>query len=274
MIGRDGGGVPLEGAPESLVERVSSFLADSRSQLRTARIQAASGGTRLCPCSALGCVAACYRGEQELLCCVADAEDATIEAPQAFQRKPMAQDVIAGCGGVPPWLPSAFDSVACQTLPMQPIQLPHLRGAESSEGRLCQDLIVVASLVDKVPNLAGLCRTCEVRGVCFCCVCLLDPDSSLINSRVRAQVFRAAALVVADMKVLKEHSFTAVSMTAELWVPVLEVPETSLLAWLLERQRAGYRLVGLEQACHAGLSLAAEAASAQSSPAIAQSLWC
>lgn len=95
-----------------------------------------------------------------------------------------------------------------------------------------------------------------------------------MNSRVRAQVFRAAALVVADLKVLKEHSFMAVSMTAELWVPILEVPETALLAWLLERQRAGYRLVGLEQACHAGLSFAAESASAQSSHAIALSLWC
>ena len=42
-----------------------------------------------------------------------------------------------------------------------------------------------------------------------------------MNSRMRAQVFRAAALVVADLKVLKEHSFTAVSMTAELWVPIL-----------------------------------------------------
>ena len=30
---------------------------------------------------------------------------------------------------------------------------------------MCQDIIVVASLIDKVPNLAGLSRTCEVRGV-------------------------------------------------------------------------------------------------------------
>lgn len=40
----------------------------------------------------------------------------------------------------------------------------HLKGpvAGSGEGRSCQDIIVVASLVDKVPNIAGLARTAEV----------------------------------------------------------------------------------------------------------------
>lgn len=62
------------------------------------------------------------------------------------------------------------------------------------------------------------------------------------------QVFGAAALVVADLRVVKEHQFRAISMTAEQWVPMLEVPEEALLAWLLlQRRTAGYRLVGLEQ---------------------------
>ena len=39
-------------------------------------------------------------GEEKWMCCFADAEDAANEAPQAFQRKPMAQDVIAGCEGM------------------------------------------------------------------------------------------------------------------------------------------------------------------------------
>ena len=124
MIGRDGGGVPLEGAPESLVERVSSFLADSRSQLRTARIQAAAGGTRLCPCSALGCGSCLLLGEENLLCCFADAEDAANEAPQAFQRKPMAQDVIAGCEGAPPWLSSAVEVLHAKRCQCSPSSYP------------------------------------------------------------------------------------------------------------------------------------------------------
>ncbi|KAK9827989.1 hypothetical protein WJX81_005702 [Elliptochloris bilobata] len=165
MVGRQGDGVPLEGAPESLVERVVSFLADSRSALRSARAQSASSA----PC---------------------EAEDVAGEASQAYQQKPTAPDIVADLKG-------------------------------SSEGRCCQDLIVVASLIDKVPNLAGLARTCEVFG--------------------------AAALVVADLRVLKEHQFRAVSMTAEQWVPMLEVPDEALLAWLLQRRGAGYQLVGLEQ---------------------------
>lgn len=46
MLGRIGEGVPIEGAPESLVERVVSFLAQSRALLRSARAQA-FGGARL-----------------------------------------------------------------------------------------------------------------------------------------------------------------------------------------------------------------------------------
>ena len=55
-----------------------------------------------------------------------------------------------------------------------------------------------------------------------------------------AQVFQASALVLADMRVLKDPAFLSVSMTAEQWVPLLEVPERDLLAWLQEKQAAGY----------------------------------
>jgi len=39
MMGRAGGGVPLEGAPESLVECVTGFLAGARGELRARRAQ-------------------------------------------------------------------------------------------------------------------------------------------------------------------------------------------------------------------------------------------
>ena len=84
-----------------------------------------------------------------------------------------------------------------------------------------QDIILVASLIDKVPNLAGLTRTCEV--------------------------FRAAALVVADKRVMKDPAFASISVTAEQWVPLLEVAEPELNEWMLQKRTEGYCLIGVEQ---------------------------
>ena len=82
-------------------------------------------------------------------------------------------------------------------------------------------LIVVASLVDKIPNLAGLARTCEVLG--------------------------AEALALADARVVSRRDFTSVSVTAERWLPVRQVPIDGLGAYLERLRREGYALVGLEQ---------------------------
>ena len=65
-----------------------------------------------------------------------------------------------------------------------------------------QDLIVIASLIDKVPNLAGLARTCEI--------------------------FQANCLALANAAVVKDPEFQQISVTAEKWVPIMEVPEASL----------------------------------------------
>ena len=43
-------------------------------------------------------------------------------------------------------------------------QLLELESNEPSI-KACQDLVVVASLIDKIPNLGGLCRSCEIFGV-------------------------------------------------------------------------------------------------------------
>ena len=85
-----------------------------------------------------------------------------------------------------------------------------------------QQLIVVASLLDKVPNLAGLARTCEI--------------------------FRAQSLVLADTSIIKRDPlFAAVSMTAEHWVSMTQVTQVQLPGWLRGAQQEGYSLVGLEQ---------------------------
>eukprot|EP00039_Didymoeca_costata_P001352 m.51759 g.51759 ORF g.51759 m.51759 type:complete len:1326 (+) comp10752_c0_seq2:406-4383(+) len=82
-------------------------------------------------------------------------------------------------------------------------------------------LIVVASLVSKIQNLAGLSRTCEVFGV--------------------------EALVLADAEVTSRRDFISVSMTAEKWLPIREVPVLQLKTYLLHLKKNDYTVIGLEQ---------------------------
>ncbi|VFQ70505.1 unnamed protein product [Cuscuta campestris] len=84
-----------------------------------------------------------------------------------------------------------------------------------------QDIILVASLIDRIPNLAGLTRTCEV--------------------------FRAAGLAIANKDVLKDKQFQLISVTAEKWVPILEVPVSSIKTFLEKKKREGFSILGLEQ---------------------------
>lgn len=69
-----------------------------------------------------------------------------------------------------------------------------------------QHVVVVASLLDRAPNLAGLTRTCEV--------------------------FLAERLVMADLRIVKDHEFLGISVTAEQHVP-MEVRSTASSALLL-----------------------------------------
>lgn len=91
----------------------------------------------------------------------------------------------------------------------------------TSKTKKQNSLIVVASLIDKVPNLAGLARTCEV--------------------------FQTRLLVVADRSVTKSQSFTSISVTAEEWIEIEEVKPAALSPWLLGKKSEGYALIGLEQ---------------------------
>ena len=105
-------------------------------------------------------------------------------------------------------------AAAARALPAAP-PLPGGAGAAR------RPLLVVASLVDKPPNLGGLARTAEILG--------------------------ASGLVVGDARVLKDPAFVGTAVTADRWLPIVEVPEAALVAWLLNRRAAGYALVGLEQ---------------------------
>ncbi|GKV10777.1 hypothetical protein SLEP1_g22096 [Rubroshorea leprosula] len=84
-----------------------------------------------------------------------------------------------------------------------------------------QQFILVASFIDRVPNLAGLARTCEV--------------------------FRASGLAIADTKIVADKQFQLISVTAEKWVPIIEVPVNSVRHFLEKKKWEGFSILGLEQ---------------------------
>lgn len=83
------------------------------------------------------------------------------------------------------------------------------------------DLIVVSSLVDKPPNLGGICRLCDVLGV--------------------------GLLTVQDIRVKNHPQFKNVAVTADKWMPIAEVPVREISNFMREKKREGYVLIGLEQ---------------------------
>jgi tRNA G18 (ribose-2'-O)-methylase SpoU len=91
----------------------------------------------------------------------------------------------------------------------------------NAAGRKRQSLIVCASLIDKVTNLAGLTRT--------------------------AEIFAAEKIVVPDAKVKKMDNFKNIAVGAEDWIEIEECKEKDLLPWLKERKKEGYSIIGIEQ---------------------------
>ncbi|CAJ1067470.1 probable methyltransferase TARBP1 [Xyrichtys novacula] len=88
-------------------------------------------------------------------------------------------------------------------------------------GKLHGALLVVASLIDKPTNLGGLCRTCEIFG--------------------------ASALVLDSLRHVTDKHFQSLSVSSELWLPLLEVKPTELTDFLQMKKGEGYCIVGVEQ---------------------------
>ncbi|XP_077438327.1 tRNA (guanosine(18)-2'-O)-methyltransferase TARBP1 isoform X2 [Vanacampus margaritifer] len=82
-------------------------------------------------------------------------------------------------------------------------------------------LLVVASLIDKPTNLGGLCRTCEIFG--------------------------ASALVLDNLRHITDKHFQSLSVSSELWLPLLEVKPLELAEFLQVKKSKGYCIVGVEQ---------------------------
>ncbi|XP_071706129.1 uncharacterized protein [Rutidosis leptorrhynchoides] len=101
----------------------------------------------------------------------------------------------------------------------QSLRARHIAMGNLKAGR--QQIILVASLIDRVPNLAGLARTCEV--------------------------FKASSLVIDNLNVLHDKQFQLISVTAEKWVPIIEVPVSNVKGFLEKKKREGFSIMGLEQ---------------------------
>ncbi|XP_059218422.1 uncharacterized protein LOC106089434 isoform X2 [Stomoxys calcitrans] len=86
------------------------------------------------------------------------------------------------------------------------------------------EMFVIASLIDKLPNLGGIARTCEVLGI--------------------------KNLVMDSKKDVEKNDFKNLSMTAENSLNILEVKCKDLRDFIIAKQREGFAVVGAEQTCN------------------------
>lgn len=82
-------------------------------------------------------------------------------------------------------------------------------------------LIVLASLVDKAPNLGGICRLSDVLG--------------------------AQLLCLHDLTIAQNPQFKSVAVTADQWMPMKEVKTDEIISFMKQMKQNGYTLIGLEQ---------------------------
>lgn len=100
--------------------------------------------------------------------------------------------------------------------------LPEIRRERELQRRREEfNVIVVGSLLDRLPNMAGLSRTCEI--------------------------FAATALTLPSHSVINDQNFRNISMTSEAWLEIIEVKPADLLTWLENKRAEGYRIIAVEQ---------------------------
>lgn len=109
-----------------------------------------------------------------------------------------------------------------QVMLAEDVDLSRLSMLENRSARERTELIVVASLVQRPPNLGGLCRT--------------------------AEIFNALKLVVHDASICNNSTFKSLAVTADKWLPLEEVKEAHMVNYLTWcKEKLGYSVVGLEQ---------------------------
>lgn len=212
----------VENTPMSLVERMVEFLHERRAETRANRNDLLSKVR-----------------DRDVLVANSEAVDprtshdkgaGTQGAEQFWQRKitydwtgALGLDVIGANG-------SSVDGLPIDKLELALASVDDRKAQRSTDpnsvsaptGNDERSIIVVASFIDKIPNLAGLCRTCEI--------------------------FQAKALVVSDASVAKDPDFATISVSASSWMPIEEVNREDVGGWLQTmRREGGWSLVGLEQ---------------------------
>jgi tRNA G18 (ribose-2'-O)-methylase SpoU len=83
------------------------------------------------------------------------------------------------------------------------------------------DIIVMASLIDKAPNLGGLARTCEV--------------------------FNMGAMTIHSEVILNDIAFLSAATSAEKWLPLIHLPTGDIEQFIKTYKKLGYLIIGLEQ---------------------------
>ncbi|XP_078413543.1 tRNA (guanosine(18)-2'-O)-methyltransferase TARBP1 isoform X1 [Cetorhinus maximus] len=106
-------------------------------------------------------------------------------------------------------------------IPDQDLELIYQERTSKSGKSSNSSLIIVASLIDKPTNLGGLCRTSEIFG--------------------------ASALVVNNVHCVNDKQFQALSVSAEQWLPVIEVRPAQLVEYLQRKKTEGHTIIGVEQ---------------------------
>lgn len=201
-----------EGAPESVLQTLRNYLSMERAKVRNAnqeQITAKETGSLYNPNSK-------SRNRDPLGWSVGHFQRKIVPAARMLEIKGQSADhkqqqIVATLLGIDK-LHDPFGSSASNN---------PVFGTNEFNQMPTKGLIVVATLIDKIPNLAGLARTCEVFG--------------------------AHSLVVADAHVTKDRLFTAISMTSEQWLSIDEVRPSALVPWLKAKREEGYLLIGLEQ---------------------------
>ena len=228
----------FEGAPQSALVSVETFLRTSRESLRSHRAiedawlwrDAMESGCDLTGDRITGVVAI---GEDDSIVGHGGVSgngragentntDGGASSGGAMSLQKKVEGVGSGLNPESEVYLDGFDSMALALRDMaEDVDRAGIR-TDTDANRRPPGLVVIASLVDKIPNLAGLARTCEVLG--------------------------AEALVMADRdRTVAHKDFTAVSVTAEQWLPIRDVSIAGLVPYLLRLRREGYTLVGLEQ---------------------------
>ncbi|XP_010274499.1 PREDICTED: uncharacterized protein LOC104609816 isoform X2 [Nelumbo nucifera] len=203
----------FECVPLSLMEQVIAFLNDAREDLRcnmakdivTIKNESLTiGGS----CNGMEIL---LKGYEEALPSQVP-KDLSLDFQKKVTPKHESQDSDEYCQ--PLLEMEKEDQLLSQVLQSRTITMERIKSSR-------QQLILVASLLDRIPNLAGLARTCEV--------------------------FKAAGLAIADASIISDKQFQLISVTAEKWVPIIEVPPSSVKVFLERKKREGFSILGLEQ---------------------------